>query len=248
MQRHHGKQRHAHPADTVDHQAPAQAKKVLLSLQYSQEHWHPGGEQQHRQRQPERDRVGNLQVRQDASLEQQYHQRTHQPYEECSQPHRADQPREFMLASDRQRVGSLLGKDNLERQRLNEHRHDQEHTKLAVRVHGQSLGQEMHGGHEQPARHGGEHQPAALAEERGAVGIGLHDGGFDLFSEHGHLERGGEVAVQEKDWRKRNSSLLPRSSSSREIHSSTVCACAMSPGPNTTLGMPPCPSTDASQK
>ena len=56
------------------------------------------------------------------------------------------------------------------------------------------------------------------------------------------------VPVQESDCRKRRSSLSPRSSASTEIHSSAVCACAMSPGPNTTLGMPPCASTDASEK
>ena len=41
---------------------------------------------------------------------------------------------------------------------------------------------------------------------------------------------------------------LPRSSSASEIHSSAVCACARSPGPNTTLGMPPADNTAASQK
>src|SRR5206468_807841 len=36
-------------------------------------------------------------------------------------------------------------------------------------------------------------------------------------------------------------SAVPRSSSRTEIHSSAVCACAMSPGPKTTLGIPACP-------
>src|ERR1017187_2680384 len=54
--------------------------------------------------------------------------------------------------------------------------------------------------------------------------------------------------VQGSDFRKFNSRFLPRSSESSEIHSSAVCACAMSPGPNTTLGMPPRDNTAASQK
>ena len=54
--------------------------------------------------------------------------------------------------------------------------------------------------------------------------------------------------VQESDFRKRKSRFLPRSSEASKIHSSAVCACAMSPGPNTTLGMPPGDSTAASQK
>src|ERR1019366_5075442 len=62
------------------------------------------------------------------------------------------------------------------------------------------------------------------------------------------LEGSGELVVQESETRKRRSSPLPRSSAAMETHSSAVCACAMSPGPKTTLGMPPPPSTDASQK
>ena len=54
--------------------------------------------------------------------------------------------------------------------------------------------------------------------------------------------------VQGSDFRKFKSRFLPRSSDASEIHSSAVCACAMSPGPNTTLGMPPAASTAASQK
>ena len=38
------------------------------------------------------------------------------------------------------------------------------------------------------------------------------------------------------------------SSCASEIHSSTVCACAMSPGPNTTLGIPLAARMAASQK
>jgi hypothetical protein len=37
------------------------------------------------------------------------------------------------------------------------------------------------------------------------------------------------------------------SSEARAIHSSAVWACATSPGPNTTLGIPAFASTDASQ-
>src|ERR1035441_10087179 len=55
-------------------------------------------------------------------------------------------------------------------------------------------------------------------------------------------------SVQGSDFRKFRSRFLPRSSESSEIHSSAVCACAMSPGPNTTLGMPPRDNTAASQK
>ena len=44
------------------------------------------------------------------------------------------------------------------------------------------------------------------------------------------------------------SSRVADSSDPRAIHSSAVCACAMSPGPNTTLGIPPAASTEASQK
>jgi len=50
------------------------------------------------------------------------------------------------------------------------------------------------------------------------------------------------------DWKNRTSKSFPRSNSASEIHSSVVCACAMSPGPNTTLGIPLAASTAASQK
>src|SRR5471030_1453927 len=50
------------------------------------------------------------------------------------------------------------------------------------------------------------------------------------------------------DFRKFKSRFFPRSSSASEIHSSAVCACAMSPGPNTTLGIPPAERIAASQK
>src|SRR6266481_5611500 len=54
--------------------------------------------------------------------------------------------------------------------------------------------------------------------------------------------------VQSRDLRNFTNIFLPRSSSRSEIHSSAVCACAMSPGPSTTLGMPARDNTDASQK
>ena len=50
------------------------------------------------------------------------------------------------------------------------------------------------------------------------------------------------------DCRKRTSIQEPCSSWRSEIHSSAVWACAILPGPNTTLGMPPLASTAASQK
>jgi hypothetical protein len=54
--------------------------------------------------------------------------------------------------------------------------------------------------------------------------------------------------VQGSEFKKFKSRFFPRSSSESEIHSSAVCACAMSPGPNTTLGMPPADKIAASQK
>ena len=54
--------------------------------------------------------------------------------------------------------------------------------------------------------------------------------------------------VQGSERKKRKSNSSPFSNAFSEIHSSAVCAWAMSPGPNTTLGIPPSASTAASQK
>ena len=63
-------------------------------------------------------------------------------------------------------------------------------------------------------------------------------------------EIGGEKAIcfYGSDFKNFKSRSFPRSSSASEIHSSAVCACAMSPGPNTTLGIPPADKIAASQK
>ena len=58
MQHQHGEGCDRQPADAVGDLAPAQPEKVLLPLQHAGEHRQPDREQQHRQRQPYRGRVG----------------------------------------------------------------------------------------------------------------------------------------------------------------------------------------------
>src|SRR5450631_4256289 len=68
----------------------------------------------------------------------------------------------------------------------------------------------------------------------------------------GRGEGQGEVRVglsnHGSELKNRSNKFFPRSSSASEIHSSAVCACATSPGPNTTLGIPPADKIAASQK
>src|SRR5205814_2211188 len=54
-------------------------------------------------------------------------------------------------------------------------------------------------------------------------------------------------ALHGSDIRKRSSIAVARSRDFMEIHSSTVCAWAISPGPKTMQGMPPAARTAASQ-
>ena len=63
-----------------------------------------------------------------------------------------------------------------------------------------------------------------------------------------NIQDAGERKGHGSDLKNRTSKSFPRYSSASEIHSSAVCACAMLPGPNTTLGIPPAASTAASQK
>src|SRR6266700_2863283 len=71
---------------------------------------------------------------------------------------------------------------------------------------------------------------------------------FQLFQPACDLDGERALGVQDNDWKKRSNTSLPRSREKREIHSLSVWARAMSPGPKTTLGMPPCARTEASQK
>jgi len=56
------------------------------------------------------------------------------------------------------------------------------------------------------------------------------------------------ISVQGSEFKNLKSKSFPRSNSASEIHSTAVCACAMSPGPKTTLGIPPADKIAASQK
>jgi len=64
----------------------------------------------------------------------------------------------------------------------------------------------------------------------------------------GRSGNGPASAAQGRRRRKRVSRAVARSSSRRATHSAVVCAWAMSPGPNTTLGMPAALRIAASQK
>jgi hypothetical protein len=54
--------------------------------------------------------------------------------------------------------------------------------------------------------------------------------------------------VQGSEFKNLKSKFFPHSNSVSEIHSSAVCACATSPGPKTTPGIPPADKMAASQK
>ena len=110
------------------------------------------------------------------------------------------------------------------------------------------LGQEMHARRHRAARDGRDHQPAALAEKRRVRLVVNRRNRFSLCRGHERWKIRKAELVQGSDFRKFKSRFFPRSSAASEIHSSAVCACAMSPGPNTTLGMPPADNTAASQK
>ena len=237
-----------HPAHPVDHHAPAHPKEVLLPLQHAVEHRQPGGEQQHRQRQPDRGGVGDVPLRHDRALEQQHHRDRHQPHDERPQPRRPDQPRQLVFPVQRQRPGGLLGQHHLQRHGRDEHRDRKERHKLPILPFRHGMGQEMHRRHEHAAHTVANMSQPLWRKKEARCAAAVTGGASTAFSRHESLEGAKAVPVQEKDCRKRSSRPLPRSSSASEIHSSAVCACAMSPGPNTTLGMPPCASTDASQK
>src|ERR1700722_13054687 len=74
------------------------------------------------------------------------------------------------------------------------------------------------------------------------VGIGLE------FSDAMNGGKYKNELFQGSEFKKRRSRFFPRSNSESEIHSSAVCACATSPGPKTTLGIPSADKIAASQK
>src|SRR6185312_9082325 len=113
-----------------------------------------------------------------------------------------------------------------------------EDAEIAVFALRDDFVQEMHAERHEPGDDARHHHPAALPEKNGVLLVidcrrsggvlGGHDQGCEL--------------------RNRTSMSEARSSERKEIHSSGVCAWAMSPGPNTTLGMPPAARMAASQK
>src|ERR1035437_9834449 len=254
-QRQHKQRRDSQTSHAAENGRPAQPEKILTPLQHPAEQRHPQRNQQQRQRHQQTRRARQLPTLDNGSPKQKKHQRAQRPDDERPQPHQPDHSRQLPLPAVRQRQRRLLREHHLQRHRRQARHHHQQRNERSVFRVGDVFVERMHSQRHRPAHNVRNHQPAALPEKRRVRLVVNRRYRFSFFNSHKFSKKSFACfvslrfqPVQGSDLKNLTSKSFPRSSSAIEIHSSAVCACAMSPGPNTTLGMPPRDNTAASQK
>jgi hypothetical protein len=231
----HPYHQHGHrgePAHTIENGGPTEPEKILFALDQAAEQRREHRDQAHHEQEPQRHRVVDFIVGDQPFPKNNRQHDEAQPESNEKFDDAAHCPRQHRALLLINRRDGLLGENRLQAQRRNRHLPQRVHQRHEHSVLGFASGgilrhplrRGLNQEHEAAASNRGDQHPCALAKKRELVFL------------HGN------------SCKKIVSTAMARSSERTEIHSSAVCAWAMSPGPNSTAGVPPRANTDASLK